>query len=129
MSDDLNKKIKQITDMLSQENLPDNLKGLLSMLGGQGSGSSENISQTDKPLKHTEEERESSELADNIEMARKIAGILERLKSQNDPRINLLTALRPFMGSRRQKRINNCINILRMSSLTRVIEEHDKGLL
>jgi hypothetical protein len=129
MSDDLNKKIKQITDMLSQENLPDNLKGLLSMLGGQGNSSSESTSQTDKPLKNTEEENESSELADNIEMARKVAGIIERLKSHNDPRINLLTALRPFMGNRRQKRINNCINILRMSSLTRVIEEHDKGLL
>ena len=126
MSEDLNKKVKQIADMLSQENLPDNLKSLLSLLAGSGGGE-ESSPKTKEPLQAKEEGLERSNLEDNIDMMRKIKKIMDRLNSSNDPRINLLSALKPFLNSRRQKKLNSCINMLRMSRLAKLFEDYEKG--
>lgn len=128
MSEELNEKIKQITDILGQENLPENVKGLLSLLTGPGNSSEEppqKSGQQDSPGKARQEK---SELAENLEMMRKVKNIMDRLNSHNDPRINLLSALKPFMGSARQKKISNCINVLRISGLTRLIDENGKDI-
>lgn len=126
MSEDLSKKIKQITDMLSQENMPENLKGLLSLLAGSGTGEEPSPKMSEShPAK--EEKHERTDLEENIDMMRKIKKVMDRLNSNNDPRINLLFALRPFLNNRRQKKLNNCINLLRMSSLAKLMEDHEKG--
>lgn len=128
MSEDLNKTIKQITDMLSQENLPDNVKGLLSLFANSGGneGSSPKVSDS-RPA--AEEKVERNELDENIDMMRKVKKVMDKMSSSSDPRINLLSALRPFLNSRRQKKLNNCVNLLRMSSLTRLFENDEKGSL
>ena len=126
MSEDLNKKVKQIADMLSQENLPNNLKSLLSLLAGSGGGE-ESSPKTKESLPAKEEGLERSNLEDNIDMMRKIKKIMDRLNSSNDPRINLLSALKPFLNSRRQKKLNSCINMLRMSRLAKLFEDYEKG--
>jgi len=143
MSDDLNKKMKQITDALGgQEKLPENVMGLLSLLASSlGSGNSPSKPQ-EEPVAARESKTEISEASkvsaaeankiseagNNMEMLNKVRMAMERLNSNSDPRISLLTALRPFMSNRRQKKINNCINILRMSSLVRLMEEQEKGV-
>ena len=126
MSEDLNKKVKQIADMLSQENLPDSLKSLLSLLAGSGGGE-ESSPKIKESLPAKEEGLERSNLEDNIDMMRKIKKIMDRLNSSNDPRINLLSALKPFLNSRRQSKLKNCVNILRMSSALRLMDESEKG--
>jgi hypothetical protein len=127
MSEDLNKKLKQITDMLSQEDLPDNIKGLLSLLASAGSNEdSSPKASVARPVK--EDRREKSEPEDgNIDMMRKVKKVMDRVNNVNDPKISLLFALKPFLNTRRQKKLNNCINLLRMSSLARLMEDHDKG--
>jgi len=122
MSDDLNKKIKQITDLLGQDNIPDNVKGLLSLLA------SPNIKDESSPQKSVEapqykedrserserndryernernERNERSEIDENMEMLRKVRTVMDRLNTNNDPRVNLLTAIKPFLSSNRQKK-------------------------
>jgi len=136
MNEDLNKKLKQITDMLSQEDLPDNIKGLLSLLANASSNSedsspkaidsrSANKSVDSHPAK--EDRYEKSEPEDNsTDMMRKVKKVMDRVNTINDPKINLLFALKPFLNSRRQKKLNNCINLLRMSNLVRLMEDPDK---
>ena len=124
MSDDLNKKIKQITDMLGQDNLPDNIKGLLSLL--TSSGTKEEPSTKSSENFFTKEDRtEKSELDDNIEMIRKVKKVMDRVNNNNDPRINLLSAIKPFLNNKRQSRLNNCIKILHMSRLTGLMDENE----
>lgn len=133
MSDDLNKAIKQITDVLSQESLPDNLKGLLSMLAGSAgqedaqtaasasSGSSGSLASPE--LKEYREEKNDQDDSLN----NKIRNIVDRVNVQNDPRVALLNAIRPFLSSRKQKKLNNCVRLIQMSSLTRLLDDNEKG--
>jgi predicted unusual protein kinase regulating ubiquinone biosynthesis (AarF/ABC1/UbiB family) len=122
MSDDLNKKIKQI---LGQENIPDNVKGLLSLLT--------NSSPKEEPAPHNmenqfsakEERREKSDLEENLEMVRKITKVMDRVGTNNDPRINLLTAIKPFLSTSRQKKVGNAIKMISMSSVARLLDEND----
>lgn len=128
MSDDLNKKIKQITDMLSQENMPDNLKGLLSLLTNSGEKADSSAKEADvHPAKEVKNEK--NELNENIEMIRKVTKIMDKFNSANDPRINLLMAVKPFLNNKRQMKVANCINILRMSSVARIMDDYDKDTL
>jgi hypothetical protein len=126
MSDDLNNKIKQIAEILGQDNnMQDNLKGLLGLLGS--SGNKEEIPpKTNDTVIKKEEKAARSELEDNLDLVRKMKKVADKLNSKNDPRVNLLTAIRPFLNLTRQKRLNNCIKLLQMSSLTSFLDENDK---
>lgn len=126
MSDDLSKKIKQITDLLSQENMPENLKGLLSLLAGPG-GKEETQTKPVDPPALTENNQNKSEVDDNVEMMRKIKKVMDRLNTNNDPRINLLNAIKPYLNTRRQKKLDSCIRLLQVTSLAKLMEESDKS--
>ena len=126
MSDDLGKRIKQITDILGQENLPDNIKGLLNVLASSGPREEASEKPVEAPVVK-EEKVNRSEIEENIEMVRKVTKIMDRLKNNSDPRINLLTAVRPFLSNRRQQKINDCIKILQLTSITRLLDENDKS--
>lgn len=136
MSDDLNKKIKQLTDILGQDSLPDNLKGLLSLLGSssgkQESSPDAEAAQHTLPAKREErsskEERSGkSDLEDNIEMIRKVKTVMDKMNSNHDPRVSLLTAIKPFLNNKRQKKLNDCIKLLQMASLTKFLDDNDKA--
>lgn len=51
---------------------------------------------------------------------------MDRIKSTNDPRINLLHAIEPFMNARRQQKIGNCIQLLQLSGLSRLLNDREK---
>jgi len=158
MSDDLGKKVQQIAQLLGQDNVPDNVKELISLIaasldnkGNQRNGSSkaaseeardssspgdgsssENISQaTNSPerddvnhntagqIKEESGSDSNKELLDNAKKA------LSRFNAANDPRINLLNAIKPFMNTRRQKKIGNCIQLLQIASLSRLLNEQE----
>ncbi len=125
MSDDLGKKIKQITDILGQEKLPENIKNLLSLLvsGDDESRDEPPPALPSEPEKEMPEKAVRSENKENTDLLLRAKDLAERLKVENDPRINLLSAIKPFMNSSRQKRINSCIRMLQISNLARYLDE------
>jgi hypothetical protein len=128
MSEDLNKKKKQITDILGQENMPDNIKGLLSLLA-QSPPQGEKESPKPAPVNEVKEERPvKNEFEENLEMIRKIRNIMDRINPRDDPRINLLNAVKPFLNSQRQKKLGNCVKLLQMHNLTKYLDENDKSI-
>ncbi len=126
MSDDLTNKVQQIAQMLGQENMPDNLKEIVALLasslGNKETHDSNSAASESEPAERpaVPEPAVSKEL---IGAARKAA---ETLNTNNDPRINLLHAIKPFMNSRRQKKIGTCIQLLQVASLSRLLEDHEK---
>ncbi len=146
MSDDLNKKIKQITDILGQENLPDNVKGLLSLLSGKSNPNEKEANiqndasnfreeqpitgeysiKSDHPARSEHHYR--SEAEENIDMLRKAKKIFERLNSKDDPKVNLLYSIKPFLNNSRQKKLVNCVKLLQMYNVTKYLDDSDKGL-
>jgi len=132
MSDDMSEKIKQIADILGQNsnpNIPDNIKGLLSMLMPNNSSNddskSEDISE-DPPQTRGSDNSSSSEADDFSDMARKMKKALGKLNSGNDPRVNLLNAIRPYLNKNRQRKLQTCIKLMRIGSLAQLLDDSEE---
>ena len=115
MSDELSSKIKQIANMLSQEDMPDNIKDLMKAF----SSSSESKSEDKK-------EDDNSELEENIEMMRMVKTVMDGMKNRNDPRVGLLKSVKPFLNDKRQKKIKNCIMLLQLAGLSKMLDTSDR---
>lgn len=149
MSDDLGKKIQQIAEMLGQDSVPDNVKELVALLanslaskegtsdkadpsGGTVPSTGASPSGTVSPAE-TASSGEASEkpaindLLNNPELMNTARKALSKMNTGNDPRINLLHAIKPFMNNKRQKKIGNCIQLLQVAGLSRLINEQDKN--
>ena len=110
MSEDLNKKINQITSMLGQEKIPDNIKNLLSNLANATNANNSN--DTDESYK----------------TLTRVKNIMDRLNASNhDDRVILLNAVKPFVNLSRQKKLEGLIKILKMVSLSSLLDENSFG--
>ncbi len=125
MNDDLGKKIAQVADLLGQEGLPDNLKGLLGMLASSNPKQDTSTRAVENSLQK-EDRSSKGDLDENLEMVRRIKTVMDKLHSSSDPRINLLTAIKPFLSNKRQKRLGDCIKIINVSSMARLLDDNDK---
>jgi hypothetical protein len=143
MSDDLNKKVQQIAQMLGQDDVPDNVKELIATIAtslkGDSSSNGDSSPKGDSPSKGDspqpqrlpDQDGQDAENAPNtaalsnetLDSAKKV---LRQINSVNDPRINLLNAIKPFMNNKRQKKIGNCIQLLQIASLSRMLNEKEK---
>ncbi len=131
MSDDLGKKIQQISQMLGQNDVPDNVKELVSILANSlGKKETENSQpvevEADYEVNPDENRQVDEAPAVSQELLDTAKYSLDRLNSSNDPRINLLMAIKPFMNNRRQKKIGNCIQLLQIAGLSRMLNEQEK---
>ena len=124
MSDDLNNKIKQITDILGQDKIPENVQGLLSLLAGalNNEDSSGKANEKSQPREVSSEQPEARENNDFTYRAKKA---MDRLGTNADPKINLLLAIKPFLSTKRQQRVGNCIKVLNLSRLTSLLDDNE----
>lgn len=126
MSDDLGKKVQQIVQMLGQDNVPDNLKELVTLLATSMSAKEDDVSKATSSGAENEEKNTNSEPIVSTEMLSTAKKAMDRLNTNSDPRINLLHAIKPFMNSNRQKKIGTCIQLLQVASMSRLLNEHEK---
>ena len=143
MSDDLGKKIQQIAELLGQDNVPDNVKELVALLANSmaskedaadGNAPSAGASPaavpsggSDPSVDETMEKPGKNDLLNNQDLMNTARKVLTRINSGNDPRINLLHAIKPFMNNKRQKKIGNCIQLLQVASLSSLLNDHDSN--
>jgi hypothetical protein len=151
MSEDVNKKIQQITELLGQEEMPENIKSLLNMLAssisnsagggrpenkddaagadvGEASGSNTGNNAVYKEQDDGYEEKRPMSFtgSDINDITAKLKKAVNSMGNINDPRINLLNAIKPFLNNRRQSKISNCIQLLQITSLTRMLSNQEK---
>jgi hypothetical protein len=148
MSDDLGKKIQQIAELLGQDSVPDNVKELVALLANsmtskEGASDKTETSAGTAPSTGTfpsgtvsaagtvpaageaSEKTAINDLLNNPELMNTARKALSRINSGNDPRINLLHAIKPFMSNKRQRKIGTCIQLLQVAGLSRLLNEHD----
>lgn len=125
MSDELNNKIKQLADMLGQDSMPDNIKGLLSLLASSAPKEEASPRQNEIPFKR-EDTQTKPEADENLEMVRKLKSMMDRVNPSSDPRLNLITAIKPFLNSKRQQKLSNCMMLLQMSRMSRFMDDSQK---
>jgi hypothetical protein len=139
MSDDLNKKVQQIAQMLGQDSVPDNVKELVALIAsslkGDSSAKGDSSPEGDSPPQTPQalpgqgnQDTEPSDSAPNLssEMLDTAKNALRQFNAASDPRINLLNAIKPFMNNRRQKKIGSCIQLLQIAGLSRMLNEKEK---
>lgn len=128
MSDDMGDKFKQIAEMLGQNsntNIPDNVKGLLNMFmtnNSKDEGSAEDNSESPR----TSEDASRSDTDEMADMTRKMKKAMNMINTANDPKVNLLNAIKPYLNKNRQKKLQTCMKIMRIGSLTKIIEESEE---
>jgi hypothetical protein len=95
------------------------------MLAGSGYKEESTSKATDISLSEDKPERSGKNIDadDSFEILRKVKKIIDKTSNVNDPRVTLLHSIKPFLGNNRQKKLANCINILRMSSLTSLFDD------
>ncbi len=129
MSDDMGDKIKQIAEMLGQDSnsgIPDNVKGLLNMF--MSSNNSKDETSSDDNSSEKEKPSEDSSRADTddlADMARKMKKAMNMLNTNNDPRVNLLNAIKPYLNDNRQKKLQKCMKIIKIGGLTKMLDESE----
>jgi len=111
MSQDMEKNLNQIKDLLSGGNPQDSIKSMLNLFGKQNS---ENDSQS-----QSDENRNASNPFDpeTLQMFFKIKQIIDSSQKGNDPREKLLNSLRPYLNDKRKDKLADCLMILKMTNL------------
>lgn len=139
MSDDLSDKFAQISELLNQEGMADNIKGLIGMLSKSTEAQSspinentqaENVKQ-ERPHTNTSPKnpQPSRDIEQDLEMMRQVQKVMEVMRgAKDDPRINLLNAIMPYMNTTRQKKVNNAMRILQLTSLSKLMDKDGNSL-
>lgn len=129
MKEDLGVTIKQLASMLDQDKIPENLKELISLFSGMMEKNSNERQKQDIPAldNHVNEQspgkENTGEQEVSPEMITLVKTLMGRLDIRNDPRINLLMALKPFLNNNRRKKLGNCIKLLQITSLFEDLEK------
>lgn len=119
--DDLSDKINSL---LSDPDSMEKIKNLASMFSASNDGNNDGDDNSEDPPK--EHHTQSNDLQIDPEMLFKVQKALSVMK-KDDPRIDLLLALRPNMSEMRRQKIDEAIHILRLLSLMPLLR--DQGFL
>jgi len=65
---------------------------------------------------------------DNRALLTRLSYAIDKINRNNDPRVNLLSSIRPFLSSRRKNRLNNAIKFLKVYPIIQsLMEEQGKS--
>lgn len=125
--------IKNLTNMLGENKIPENLKENLNHITNTQDSSSDKASISPETLStllnmfqssssqsndHSQNESTESSPTIDIETIFKLKSIMEKMNnSKNDPRSNLLLSLKPYLNENRQSKVEQYIKLFNMSKI------------
>ena len=103
--------IKNISKMVSEGNIPDEMKDLLSNFTSNNSQQDNSSNTSSTP---------------NIDIATilKIKSILEKMNNTEDPRANLLRSLKPYLKDSRKSKVEQYIQLFNMTKVMDILKEN-----
>lgn len=112
-------------DMIS--NLADMLKSKGSNFAGQSHGDMSNSSANDNVFnKDSSESNDSSSFNMDFDTIFKMKSIMETFNKKDDPRSNLLHSLKPYLRETRKKKIDQYVNLFKITQVTNLFK-NEKG--
>lgn len=121
MSQGMDDKIRQISEMLNSPEAQDGIRSLFSSLGSRGSDPAQGDQQdydTDGGSVPAFNPYRNSLDNDWINY---IQNMLAQMNNVQDSRINLLRSVHPFLNPTRRERCATCMNILKIASILRAM--------
>ena len=108
MSDNMSNLMNQISNMLNSNEIPDDIKNMMSNLS-----KSQKDSSTSNTASPNEISNSSQAPGLDIETIMKIKKIMDSMKeTKNDPRANLLRSLKPYLKDSRKEKVEQYIQFL-----------------
>lgn len=104
---DMSDMIKNISKMVNDGNIPDEIKNIVNSLKSDNSSSVNNS--------------DSSSNID-IETILKMKSIFEKMNSSEDPRANLLRSLKPYLKDSRKSKVDQYIQLFNMTKVMDVLK-------
>ena len=118
MSEDMSDLIKKMSDMINNNEIPDNIKSILGNLSnGQNSG-------TSSPSSTEFSSKKDDDSIPNIDINTmlKMKSIIDSMnKQQNDPRANLLKSLKPYLKTSRKEKVDQYIKLFSMGKAFEIL--------
>ncbi len=106
----------------NQENLnitPEMISNLTNMLK---SNNSETEKQTESNSNNTNKQQDSTFNNIDFETIMKIKSIMETLNKKDDPRSNLLYSLKPYLRESKQKKLDQYVNLLKITEISNLFK-------
>jgi|LSQX01.1.fsa_nt_gb hypothetical protein len=138
MGENNDKTMEQLKNLLENENVSNAIKSIMNMMDKKDDSKEKNQNMNNSttelnraPVVSNEKENYPNNLnpernmADNMDLMIKIKKIYEKINDHDDPRTNLLLALKPYLNSQRKTHIDNAIKIVNITRLSGVINELD----
>lgn len=104
---DMSDMIKNISKMINEGNIPDEIKNIVGNLKSDNSSSVNNSSN-------------SSNI--DFETILKMKSIFEKMNSTEDPRANLLRSLKPYLKESRKSKVDQYIQLFNMTKVMDVLK-------
>lgn len=125
MSDDMSDMIQKMSEMLKNNEIPDNIKSIMNQFSSEQNGSSS----SQDGSSNTTENKDCKNSDDSFEMPNidlntmlKMKSIVDSMnKQQNDPRANLLRSLKPYLKPSRKEKVDQYIKLFSMGKVFEVL--------
>ncbi|NLY42766.1 MAG: hypothetical protein GX066_02110 [Clostridiaceae bacterium] len=133
MTDEFNNKLDQVKTLLENENMVNSLKTLINMLGNSAQGDQKQVAP--QPGSENEPAKESavsqvapsntslqqSSMDETMDAIIRIKNAYDKISREDDPRINLLMALKPYLSPRRKSKLETAIRVANLTKLSSAI--------
>lgn len=118
MSEDMSDIIKKMSDMLNNNEVPDNIKNIL---GNLSNGQNSDISSSGSKENNSKKDDDNIPNID-INTMLKMKSIIDSMNSQqNDPRANLLKSLKPYLKTSRKEKVDQYIKLFSMGKAFEIL--------
>jgi len=125
MEDNLNKTMDLFKDMMKDERAAETLKMLVNFLNTKKETESDLQKSNDIREESHDETYSSSVKEINHDTIIKIKKIYDQISHTEDPLVNLLKALKPYLSPKRLSRVDSAIKVVHLSKLSAIINEFD----
>ncbi len=125
MSEDMSEIVQKMSEMLKNNEIPDNVKSILDGF----TSNQNNSSPSQEDSSNATDSRNEQNSSDSFEMPNIDLGTMLKMKSiidsmnkqQNDPRANLLRSLKPYLKPSRKEKVDQYIKLFSMGKVFEVI--------
>lgn len=122
MSEDLSDIVNNVKNMMDSGNIPDNIKEILGNLNNNTSNSESIMS--NKSSANTSSN--NNDLNIDIGTIMKMKTIIDSMNQKDDPRANLLYSLKPYLRESRQNKLDQYVNLLKMTKIADIMKNENK---
>lgn len=125
-NEDMSKLFNKFSNMVSEGNIPDEMKNILSSLSGANNGNQSEVNgNSDNQNRRGENSNNRQDTPSiDIETIMKMKTIMEKMQNnKNDPRANLLLSLKPYLKESRKERVDQYIQLFGMSKVMEMFND------